>query len=84
MADHNQADHNQDVVEAIAQAYHVERALVDAAIDKAVAGQVNALLCIGINLSLKQPLAGLEQLPADPAARREFIECKIGEHLNER
>lgn len=77
MADHNQADHNQDVVEAIAQAYHVERALVDAAIDKAVAGQVKALLCIGINLSA-------EQLPADPAARREFIECKIGEHLNER
>ena len=76
-ADHNEADHNQDVVEAIAQAYDVERATVDAAIDKAVAGQVNALLCVGINLSP-------EQLPPDPEARREFIECKIGEHLNER
>ena len=76
VTDHN-TDHNQDVVAAIAQAYHVERTLVDAAIDKAVAGQVNALLCVGINLSP-------EQLPPDPEARREFIECKIGEHLNER
>jgi prophage DNA circulation protein len=74
-------EHSQDVVEAIAQAYHVERAIVDAAINKAVAGQVNALLCVGINLSPEQLS---EQLPADPAARREFIECKIGEHLNEK
>lgn len=81
MADYNQvdhkADHKQDVVEAIAHAYDVERAVVDVAIEKAVDGQVNALLCVGINLSP-------EQLPADPAARREFIECRIGEHLNER
>jgi hypothetical protein len=77
MTDHGQAAHNQDVVEAIAQAYDVERATVDAAIDKAVVGQVDALLCVGINLSP-------EQLPSDPAARRDFIECKIGEHLNER
>lgn len=77
MADYNQADHNQDVAGAIAQAYGIERAIVDVAIDKAIAGQVNALLCVGINLSP-------EQLPTDPAARREFIECRIGEHLNER
>jgi hypothetical protein len=38
---------------------------------------VNALLCVGINLSAKQ-------LPADPAARREFIECRLSEHLNEK
>ena len=64
-----------NMIEAISRAYGLERTTVEAAIARAMAGDVAALLCVGINLNA-------EQLPADPDARREAIEWAIARELN--
>lgn len=68
---------NADLIHAISQAYGLERATVEAAIERAMAGHPEALLCVGINL---RP----ESLPGDPEARREASEWAIAQELNAR